>query len=282
MAARRLALIGKPVSHSLSPPMYNGFFSDKGLNIVYDAIEVSEGEVGGVIGRLRSSGYIGFNVTMPHKKVIAGYLDELDVHASEIGAVNTVKLGSRAIGFNTDWLGVLGPLRDVAGLRSPVDTTLVLGAGGAGSAAVYAIAAGGLASRVYVSSRSGLTSRELAFKASSRWGLDAEHVDIDRARSVAYKADIVVNATPVGWGDGRSPIEGARFKEGCVAFDMVYKPLFTRLLLEAASRGCIVVDGLWMLVYQASENLRIWLGLEASPVELRSYAASRLRGGGAA
>ncbi|MCE4611659.1 MAG: shikimate dehydrogenase, partial [Desulfurococcales archaeon] len=230
------------------------------------------------IRRLMELGYRGVNVTHPLKREAALAVDSLDEAASETGSVNTIAFrGGEALGFNTDWKGFLGPLIDVAG-ASGFDSALILGAGGAGSSAVYALATRGLAGRVYIASRGGASARALAERASG-WGLDARSVSLVEAQDLLPRTELVVNATPVGWGDGSSPIPLRGFRESCVAFEMVYKPLYTRLLLEAAASGCNVVDGLWMLVYQASENLRIWLGMEVSPLELRAHAARALRGG---
>ncbi len=277
--AARLALIGKPISHSLSPPMYNGFFKSRGINAVYHAFEVDRGGAVNAIRSLAARGYVGANVTAPLKREAVEAADHLDEAASETGAVNTVKFrGGEVLAFNTDWRGVEGPLREVAGARS-LDSALVIGAGGAGAAAVYAMARAVPTRRVYIASRGGESARRLAERASRRWGLDAVALKPGEADYLASRVELIVNATPVGWGDGSSPLRSSSFREGCIVFDMVYRPLFTKLLLDAAKSGCQVVDGLWMLVYQAAENLSIWMGVAASPLELRSYAAAALRGG---
>jgi shikimate dehydrogenase len=266
--------------------MYNGLFRERGVDAVYEAREVGRGGAAAAIRRLSEEGYLGVNVTSPLKYEAAEAVGWLDEDARETGAVNTVLLkgpgGPR--GFNTDWLGVAGPLRDVAGLRSPVDVALVLGAGGGGASALYAVArALGGAREVYVVSRTGATARALAERASRLWGLDARPLTPREAPGIMPRAELVVNATPAGWGDGRPPVEPLSFRPGCVALDMVYDPLLTEFLARAGEYGCVAVDGLWMLVYQAAENLKIWLGMDVSPLELRMHAAGALRarrGGG--
>ncbi len=271
-ASVNLYLIGKPVRHSLSPAMYNHFLARAGIPGEYRAIEVpSAGELPEVLERLRVES-LGFNVTVPYKVYVANLVDELDPHASALGAVNTVKVVPGGLaGFNTDWLG----FRRALERAGPLDYSraLIIGAGGAGRATAYALS--GVVDELFIVSRSGSTAEALASMAEE-WGIPravGARATIDNLRALAARAELIVNASPVGMGDpGSTPLPGHLIPQGSVVLDMVYRPLRTRLLREASTRGCRVVDGLWMLVYQAVENIRIWLGLEADPVDLRRAA----------
>jgi shikimate dehydrogenase len=248
--------------------MYNWFFAARGYRASYEAMDIPGG-LEEALPALR--GLRGFNVTTPFKVAILGLLDDVAGAARTIGAVNTVSVeGGRMVGYNTDYKGFLYALKTSG--TAGYDTVLLIGAGGAARAALYALR--GLARRVYIVSRTGHTARELAGVALS-WGFDyslgarqGENV-VKRAVS---RADLVVNASPVG-SDGVSvPVSVEGLEEPCTVVDMVYRPLETPLLRAARRAGCRTVDGLWMLAAQAAENLRIWLGEDASPVDLRRAA----------
>lgn len=275
----RLYLIGKPVAHSLSPAIYNRLLSRTGIPGEYRALEVGgEDELPSVVERLRASS-TGFNVTAPYKVQAALLVDRLEGAAAEIGAVNTVKNeAGRLVGFNTDWTGLLGALESAEAPGYSV--ALLIGAGGAGRAAAYALSR--MVDELLIVSRSGRTAEALALKALE-WGAPRARgamATLENLRAMAARAELIVNASPVGMGDpSATPLPGSLLPRGSVVVDLVYRPLKTRLLREAEARGCRVVDGLWVLAYQAAENARIWLGLEADPAELRRYALEALGDG---
>ena len=272
---RRFALIGRGVSQSLSPIIYNWFFREKGYEARYTVIEPSEG-LDGIAELLKRLD--GFNVTIPYKKDILRYLDEVRGPAAEIGAVNTVKNEEGVlVGYNTDYRGFLKAL-SIAGAPG-YDTVLMIGAGGAARAALYALR--GLARRVYIVSRSGVSARELARLALS-WGfrgsLGLRQGD-PLVKEATSGSDLIVNASPVGSDGASTPIDPALLREPCTVIDMVYRPLETPLLKASRRAGCRTVDGLWMLAGQASENLWVWLRARASPEKLREAALRGLKHG---
>jgi len=265
-----LYLIGKPVNHSLSPAIYMRYFESIGVEIEYKAIEV-EGDLDRIFNWLRDNS-IGFNITIPFKLAARRLMDELDEHASMIGAVNTVKSSNdRLVGYNTDWIGFTKALL-TAGPRE-YGSALLIGAGGAGRAAAYALAR--IVDNLYIVSKTGDTAATLS-RLAREWGISKTKggkATIDNLMDIARKVDLIVNASPVGLNDPESsPLPARLIPENCVVLDMVYRPLNTRLLRDARNKGCTVIDGLWMLVHQAVENIRIWLGLQADPFQLRIYA----------
>ncbi len=271
----RLALFGSGVRMSLSKAIYEGLATRLGLRLVYEPVETSKEKFKSSLRAMLDRGLHGFNATKPVKEEAFRSADLFDEHSKAIAAANTFTVRDDGIeAFNTDWIGFLRSLEthDPSGF----DRVLVLGAGGAGRAAIYALLREGLASKVYVTSRGGVTAKRAA-SALSKMG-DVEAIEPAEAKTIVDSIDLLVNATPVGWGTGASPIESVP-KPPCTVLDMVYRPLYTELLRAAAARGCIAVDGLWMLVFQAAENLRIWLGITADPILLRSIALSSLGGG---
>lgn len=271
-----LYLIGKPVRHSLSPAIFNRLLSEAGIPGDYRTLEVeSPHQLPYVLEHLRSSS-TGFNVTAPYKLRVASLVDEVDQAASEIGAVNTVNVDAgRLVGFNTDWIGFLKAL-ETSG-AADYSVAMIIGAGGAGRAAAYALSH--IVDELLIVSKSGATAETLASKALE-WGTPrarGARATIENLKVMAGRAELIVNASPVGMGDPHAtPLPGELIPRGSVVIDMVYRPLRTRLIREASARGCRVVDGLWMLVHQAAENARIWLGIEADPARLRMFALEAL------
>jgi len=271
----RLALFGSQVSLSLSKAIYEGLASRLGVKLSYEPVETGLDSFRSVLARKLSEGLHGFNATKPVKEEAFRAADARDEHSTAIMAANTFIVADGSIeAYNTDWLGFLRSLEVMDG--SGYDSALILGAGGAGRAAAYALLREGLAGRVYIASRGGV-SAERAARLLEGLGR-VEPASLDDVERLAASADLLVNATPVGWGDGRPPVDAVP-EPPCTVLDMVYRPLSTLLLRRAASRGCIAVDGLWMLVFQAAENLKLWLGLNADPLELRAIALSSLGGG---
>ena len=194
--------------------------------------------------------------------------------ARAIGAANTFTVTVDGIAaYNTDWKGVLEAL-DV-NYPGGLDSVLVLGAGGAGRAAIYALS--DRSRKIFVASKSGSSAEKAARDFSSV--ADVTAVPISEVHRLAVGVDLLVNATPVGWLTGESPVNVVP-EPPCAVLDMVYRPLITGLLRFAAERGCVAIDGVWMLAGQAAWNLRIWLGAEASVAELRMHALKKLRAWG--
>jgi shikimate dehydrogenase len=254
-------ILGRPVAHSLSPVMHNAAFRELGLNAVYVAFPVMD--LANAVAGLKGLNIRGASVTIPFKEDIIPLLPELDPQAAKIGAVNTVvNVDGRLVGYNTDWLGALKALEektDLAGKR-----VLILGAGGASRAIAFGIMekGGQVAITDIEKDKALLLSRQL-------W---VEVVAPDYVGQ--YPADILINATPVGM-EPRSrdiPIDPDLLARFQVVMDIVYKPLETKLLQEAGARGCQVIDGLRMLIHQATEQFTLWTG-QPAPLKIMADAA---------
>jgi len=266
------AVIGSPVSHSLSPAIHNAAFAACGLDWVYLAFDVGLDAAAAAIGGCQALGVRGLSVTMPLKTAVAAALGELSPTAATLGAVNTVVFDTGrpavAIGHNTDGAGFLAALSASLGW-SPVDRRcVVLGAGGAARAVVLALAQVGAAEVVVVN-----RSQEPAGLAAHLAGPVGR---VGAMRDVG-DADLVVNATPVGMGGTpwaeRSPVDPSLLNERHVVVDLVYYPVMTPLLRAAAARGAICSGGLGMLVHQAALQFGLWTGADA-PVDDMSTSVS--------
>ncbi len=248
-------IIGHPVTHSLSPAMHNAAFAAMGINGVY--IPMTTVDATGAVAALRTLGFTGVSVTVPHKVAVMKDLDEIDPVARRIGAVNTLLLrkkpGDNEVtvrGFNTDWLGSNLALADrikLAGSR-----VVVLGAGGAAKGVCFGLVEAG--AEVIITNRTEEKGQALA-----DW-LGCAFVPAGKLADI--RADALVNTTSVGMEPDRGgiAIDPALLTHFSVVMDIVYTPLRTRLLQEAETAGCQTIDGLAMLLYQAAVQLKIWTG----------------------
>jgi shikimate dehydrogenase len=272
-ATTRLAgVIGDPVRHSLSPVLHNAAYRELGLDWVFVAFEVAEGQTHGALDAMRALGLVGLSVTMPHKSAAAAWCDELTDEAAVLRSVNTISVETdgRLVGDSTDGEGFVQSLRDCGHDPLP-PTALVLGAGGAARAVARSLGRAGIA--VLVSARKADAARSAAALAdgvATPWA--------DRADAAA-RADLVVNATPVGMA-GRPgddcPIPLESVHPGQVVADLVYHPLQTPLLRGALDRGAEVVDGLGMLVHQAALQVERWTGRRGPVATMRTAALHAL------
>jgi shikimate dehydrogenase len=252
-------VIGDPIVHSKSPLIHNFWLRQMKLVGDYRATQVKPGELAGYLAARRADpDWRGCNVTMPYKEVIAEHLDDVDTSARRIGAVNTVLHHDNGflIGTNTDWQGVHFALFDteVAGKE-----VVLIGAGGAAKAALEELRQA-RPSHITILNRTEERARDL-FR---RFALEGE----TRPIAGAPVADLLINASSLGM-TGQPPLELdlSSLRPGATVFDMVYHPRETALLTDARWRGLQVVDGLSMLVWQASMAFTHFFGEPPEPVQ---------------
>lgn len=260
---KRLAVLGYPVGHSRSPAIHNAALAALGMDgeWSYEAIEVAPDAFEACVLAMAGEGFAGANVTVPHKGAALALADTLSETAREIGAVNTLVLEDGEIrADNTDAAGLLAALpASPAGKR-----VLVLGAGGAARAVVWALLREGAAVEVW--NRTDTRSRRLCEE------LGAAPVEVPDQK--AY--EVIVNTTAVGL-RGEDPFQELplavdRFTAGQTVVDLVYGPEPSRLLVAAEESGASVVDGIEVLVQQGALSFEIWTGREA-PLEAMRVAA---------
>jgi 3-dehydroquinate dehydratase / shikimate dehydrogenase len=253
-------VLGVDVARSLSPVLHNRAFAARGLDAVYVPLQAEA--LGPFLEALPALGLSGFSVTRPYKVDILPHLAEVEEAAALSGSVNTVVVHDGLLrGSTTDGTGVLVPLKKKIDVRGRA--VVILGAGGAARAAALALS--GKGAKVTLLARDPGRAAEVAGALGCASGALA-----DAGR---YTWEILVNATPVGSGSSDlSPLSAELHRPGTVVLDMVYDPLETRFLREAANAGCRTIDGLQMLLAQAVAQFETWTGLEA-PVDTMKSAA---------
>ncbi len=260
---KRLAVVGHPVGHSRSPAMQSAALAALGLAAEwsYEAIDSAPDEFEPRVRALASEGFVGANVTVPHKGAALALADTLSGTAREIGAANTLSFEAGEIrAHNTDAQGLLNALPgSPAGKR-----TLVLGAGGAARAAVWALVREG--AEVDVWNRTALRAEHLCGELGG--------VPVTAPGAGSY--ELIVNTTAVGLrGEdplAELPLEAADFVLRQTVVDFVYSEQPSRLLAAAQAAGATVVDGIEVLVHQGALSLRIWTGQEPSLEAMRAAA----------
>ncbi|GGH33667.1 shikimate dehydrogenase (NADP(+)) [Alsobacter metallidurans] len=251
-------IVGWPAKHSRSPLIHGHWLRTLGLEGSYGCEEVRPEDVVGFLQTLQARGYVGCNVTVPHKEAAFGAMDVLTDRARALEAVNTVWIENGVLhGDNTDILGFVASLdAETPGWASRTAHALVLGAGGAARAIVAGLLDRGV-ELVTILNRTRDRSEQLAEffgkrVQASRW---------DAVSQLVPSADMVVNTTSLGMsGQPELDISLEGLKPGAVVTDAVYIPLETRLLAEARRRGNPVVDGLGMLLHQAAPGFEHWFG----------------------
>ena len=267
-------VFGDPVKHSKSPVMHNRAFRELGLNGAYAAFHVRADQLKEAVQGIRALRFRGVNVTIPHKVAVMAYLDDIDDDARAIGAVNTiVNDGGRLIGYNTDGIGYVRSLKEELGLTVRGKTVLLLGAGGAARGVAYALAKEG-AGAVWIANRTVEKAVELA--KAIRPLTETRGMGYDEIGAVASEVDLVVHNTSVGMHPNVDDvlIDTSWFHERLTVSDLIYNPLKTRLLREAAARGARTHSGLGMFVYQGAYAFEYWTGRPA-PVEAMRDAVLR-------
>lgn len=271
---RHAFVCGHPVGHSRSPLIHGHWLAGHGIAGSYRAIDVPPEDFADFLATLARRGLAGGNVTIPHKEAAHALVSRRDPAAEAIGAVNTVWLDDgRLAGANTDAFGFAANLDAHAPGWRRGGNALVLGAGGAARAVVFALLEAGF-DEVRLANRTAGRARALADRFGSRI-VPVEWAGLDEA---APDAALVVNTTALGMGnDALPPLDVAKLPDAALVTDIVYVPLRTPLLAAAEERGLSTVDGLGMLLHQAVPGFERWFGVrpEVTP-ELRSLVLADL------
>jgi shikimate dehydrogenase len=281
----RIAIIGQPLAHSISPGVIEAAFSSAGIEARCELWDVSPDALEMHASRLRDADVLGALITAPHKEAIIPLLDSVDETAQEIGAVNVIaKDGDKLAGYNTDASGFMRALREDAGVDPKQKYVGVLGAGGAARAVSYSLVQAG-ASIVMLA---GHTPKQLEGIVKENRPRTRPGVTISWTHWMdgvfmqeLPKVDVLINCTPVGTkgteSEGTSPIDAEFLPARGLVFDLVYNPPETQLLKDAKSKGARTVSGLSMLLYQAADAFRLWTKKDADLAAMRSAAEAALR-----
>ena len=255
----KACVIGNPISHSLSPKLHGYWLKRYGLPGEYTALQVTEGDLEETLRMLPSQGFVGVNVTLPHKVEVLQYADQITDRATLIGAANTLtfKEDGRIFADNTDGYGFISNLRQGAPDWEPKSgPAVIFGAGGAARAVIVALADAGVPEII-------LTNRTRAKAEALRadFGARIRVVDWVQAGSVLEDANVVINTTSLGMkGAAEFKVSLDALRPETVVTDIVYNPLRTPFLKAAEQVGCTTVDGLGMLLHQGVPGFERWFG----------------------
>ena len=237
----KYALIGEKLSHSLSKVLHNEFFKITLEDSVYDLIEIDKSNFESKFKEVLNMGYNGINVTIPYKFDVMDYLDEIDLSAKKIGAVNTISFENGIKkGYNTDFYGLLYTFKKF-GVEIKNKDIVILGTGGASKAVEKSVEYLGAKSITYVSRN---TSKKLGYKV------------VDYSEKIS--GDVLINATPVGMYPNIDAMPKIDISPFLSVVDLIYNPYETLLLKQAKNMGKNSVNGLYMLVSQGIYSQKLW------------------------
>jgi len=265
-------LIGQPVAHSLSPALHNAAFAALGMDAHYDARDVSAQELVEAVAAFRQADCLGANVTAPHKQAALALMDDLSEEVVALGALNTiVNQSGRLIGANTDARGLARWMREV-GIDPAGQPALVLGAGGAARATVWALADLG-ASSIRVLNRTVERAQDLVETLRPRVSNTVLSCGslAEAAEPPEQPWHVIVNATSLSHHGGTPVVHPGCYSPACVAIELAYNPPETGFMVAARRAGARAENGLGMLLHQAALAFERWTG-QAAP--MAAYAAA--------
>ena len=277
---KRVVLIGHPVAHSLSAAMQQAAFDALAIDAKYELWDRTSIELADAIAELRTDGFLGANVTIPHKERVVPMVDRLTEEAHVTGAVNTLtREGKRLIGHNTDVPGFKVALDRLVGKQKMPRQAVVLGAGGGARAVVSGLITEGF-QRIIIFNRHLHRAEGLV----KHFGRSASHMELRAMpwhdsiiESELAKAKVLINATSIGLTTDSSPIPAEALHGDLLVLDLIYAQ--TRLLREAVAAGATVADGELMLLHQGAAAFTLWTG-QPAPLELMQAKLAEARAGG--
>lgn len=270
-SSKLTALLGYPVSHSISPQIHNHAFEQLNLPYVYIPFAVPSQNLYSAIYALRNSAFAGANVTIPHKSAVVPYCDRVSALSKATGTVNTLYFEDGLLcGTTTDAIGFK---RSIEQMGAPFKGShiVILGNGGTARTLAIALALEQPIASLVIAGRNPAKIRTLADEVLKVSGFNTEYVAFNDSQleAVMSRCTILVNTTSVGMYPDidSTPIEKKHFHQGTVVFDVIYNPRETRFLREAREAGCRTQNGLKMLLYQGLASSKLWTGVEV-PEEL--------------
>jgi len=259
--AKLAGIIGWPVTHSLSPVLHGHWLAEYGIDGAMVPLAARREDFAAVIDGVRRAGFVGVNVTVPHKEAAFAIAHRLDAAALAAGAANLLVFGEHGIeGRNTDSIGLADSLREDIGVLDGKSVVL-LGAGGAARGAILALEMLGVG-KIHLLNRNVHRAKTLAASLAPQVKAPLEPGGLDDWNRAAGDAMLVVNSTSAGMGNNPSlDLDLAVLPKSAAVCDIVYSPLETGLLKDAAARGHKTIDGLGMLMHQAAPSFEAFFGV---------------------
>lgn len=264
-------LIGCPVEHTKSPLIHNTLFKEMNINAVYVPLHVDQGELEKAVAGLKALNFTGFNVTVPYKKEIIKYLDDISNDALLMGAVNTVKsMGGRLKGYNTDAEGFCRDFKDGFDTTFKGKKVMLLGAGGTARALAIKLAAEGV-QHLSIVNRTLENAQNIVELVRNNFGnVVTGMVPGAPEFSDEFKnSEVIINTTPAGMStyEASTPFDiRFEFQKYQYVYDVIYTPQKTCFLKQAEAKGCHIRNGFGMLINQGISAFEIWTG-KAVPKE---------------
>lgn len=266
---KMVTLIGTPLGQSFAARMQNAGYKAAGLNMLYFYTEADNEHLADIVNGIRYMNFAGFAVTKPNKVKVLEYLDELDPLCKKMGASNTVVRTpeGRLIGYNTDGLGFYTSILEEGKIDIERSAFFCFGGGGAGRAICSVLAHYG-APKLYITDIFEPCAEALVDDINKYFAPVAEFVPHGELSKIA-ECDVVMNASGIGMGStiGQSPMPAELVRPEQFYFDACYNPDKTQFLLNAEAKGCRILNGLGMSLYQGVAQIELWTGKEA-PVEV--------------
>lgn len=268
------ALLGYPVSHSISPQIHNHVFERLDLPFVYIPFSVPPQGLHSALFALRNSNFAGANVTIPHKSAVVPYCDKLSALSKATGTVNTLYIENGLLcGTTTDHLGFIRSIEQM-GTSLQNSHVVLLGNGGTARTLAIALSLEQPVASITIAGRNASKVKILADDVQTITGFNADSVSFDdeRIASTMKKCTILVNCTSVGMHPDidSTPMQKRHFHPGMTVFDAIYNPSETRFLRDAREAGCTSSNGLSMLLYQGLAASKYWTGIDV-PEDLFSF-----------
>jgi shikimate dehydrogenase len=275
----RVVLIGHPVAHSFSGGMQQAAFDALEIDARYELWDRRPLDLADAIAELRGDDFLGANITIPHKEHVVPLVDKLSEEAQAIGAVNVIaRDGKKLIGHNTDVAGFKSALDKIVGRQKMPRHAIVLGAGGAARAVVYALITEGF-QRVVVFNRHLHRAEGMV----RHFGRSASHMDLRAMpwhesvlEAELAKTKLLVNATSIGTVPTETPIPAELLPSDLLVMDLVYNPPQSQLLRDATAARCTTQNGEHMLLQQGARSFELWTG-KAAPLDVMQAELDRAR-----
>ena len=275
----RVVLIGHPVAHSFSGGMQQAAFDALGIDARYELWDRRPLDLADAIAELRGEDFLGANITVPHKEHVVPLVDKLSEEAAAIGAVNVIaRDGKKLVGHNTDVAGFKSALDKLVGRQKMPRHAVVLGAGGAARAVVYALITGGF-QRVVVFNRHLHRAEGMV----RHFGRSAAHMELRAMpwhesvlEAELVKTKLLVNATSIGLAPTETPIPAELLPPDLLVMDLVYNPPQSQFLKDAAAARDTILNGEHMLLQQGARSFELWTG-QAAPLDVMQAELDRAR-----
>ena len=270
------AVIGDPISQSMSPSMHDEWFENNKLNATYIPVHVREENIGDAVLSLKALGCSGWNVTVPHKSEIIQYLDEIEPFAKQMNAVNTVEVLPNGLlrGSNTDGLGFVRSLEELYGVRCKGNEVLIIGAGGAARGIAYALYKAGYGPITFTNR----TIRKSSTIMQRNTGSKSIYNSRSRRSLSAYSLIIQTTSVGMNFAQKGMPLNPGNITKGTVVADIIYNPLKTEFLKEAEKKGAFLLNGTGMFVHQGALAFEKWTGIRPNTEEMIEKITETLGG----